>query len=49
MSKLLDEAIEKYESWLKIKPPIAPPKDRYTYEEAVRSCGMMERTMRMAI
>lgn len=34
MSKLLDEALERYQQFKESTPPIAPPRDKYTYEEA---------------
>lgn len=34
MSELLEEAKQEYKRWKTIKPPEAPPKEIYTYEEA---------------
>lgn len=37
MSELLDEAKKNYEQWKECKPPIAPPREKYSYEEACQS------------
>ena len=37
MSKLLDEALKKYEQWKECELPYAPPRNKYSYEEACQS------------
>lgn len=34
LNRLLNEALEKYQQWKDCRPPIAPPRDKYNYEEA---------------